>query len=113
MSDDLDQIPFEGKIPNLNALAILVRSQIDIKGINFVVDKCLDLEFDDEPQPIMRKMVRKSPYQIRELRKAYKTVSVWSRKYEDQLASRLGLSRSQVHKWHFDEKKRMEAKTSF
>ena len=39
LSEDFDQIPFQGKNPSLNALAELVRNQIDEKGINFVVEK--------------------------------------------------------------------------
>ena len=58
----------------------------------------------------MRKMVRKSPFQIRELRRAFNAVPKWSKKYESQLANNLGLSRAQVHKWHFDEKKRIDEK---
>lgn len=39
LSEDLDQVPFDGKIPDLNVLATIVRSQIDERGIDFVVDK--------------------------------------------------------------------------
>ena len=58
----------------------------------------------------MRKMVRKSPSQIRELRRAFNSTPTWSRRYEEQLGNRLGLSRAQVHKWHFDERKRVDEK---
>lgn len=104
--EDLDQIPFCGNRPDLNVLAELVRNQIDDKGVEFVVEKCLDIEVEDEPQPLMRKMVRKSPRQIRELRRAFRTTPTWSRQFEEKLAASVGLTRSQVHKWHFDERKR-------
>jgi len=55
-------------------------------------------------------MIRKSPLQIRELRKAFKSTPIWCIQFEEKLALRLGLSRSQVHKWHFDEQKRTMAK---
>jgi len=39
ISEDLTQVPFVGKNPNLNFLASLIRDQIDQKGIDFVVEK--------------------------------------------------------------------------
>lgn len=112
LTDDVDQVPFNGNMPNLNVLAEMVRSQIDDKGVEFVVEKCLDLdlELEEEPQPLMRKMVRKSPRQIRELRRAFRSTPEWSRNFEEKLATSLGLTRAQVHKWHFDEKKRNSKK---
>lgn len=109
-TDDVDTVPFSGRLPDLNALAEIVRGQIDDKGIEHVVEKCLDIELEDEPQPLMRKMVRKSPRQIRELRRAFRTTPEWTRKFEEKLAKSVGLTRAQVHKWHFDERKRASQK---
>lgn len=54
---------FSGCEVNLNALAILIRNQTDEKGVDFMVEKCLDLQYVDEPQPILRKLQRKTPLQ--------------------------------------------------
>ena len=99
---------FSGNEVNLNALAILIRNQTDEKGVNFMVEKCLDLEYVDEPQPILRKLQRKTPLQKCELKRAYETTSEWYIEYEEKLGKRIGLTRNQVHKWHFDERKRRE-----
>ena len=109
-TEDVDQVPFSGKIPDLNALAEIVREQISERGVEHVIEKCLDIEFEDEPQPLMRKMVRKSPRQIRELRRAFRITPEWNRKFEEKLAKIVGLTRAQVHKWHFDERKRTSQK---
>lgn len=110
LTEDVDQVPFDGNRPNLNVLAEMVRNQIDEKGVEFIVEKCLDLDLQDEPQPLMRKMVRKTPRQIKELRRAFKSTPMWTRSFEEKLAKSVGLSRDQVHKWHFDEKKRNSKK---
>ena len=100
---------FSGSEINLNALAILIRNQTDEKGIDFMVEKCLDLDYTSEPTPILRTLQRKTPLQKCELKKAYEAIRTWNIEFEEALGNRVGLTRNQVHKWHFDERKRREA----
>ena len=73
-----------------------------------MVEKCLDLEYEDDSKPKIRSMVRKTPYQVKMLRNAFKACSEWSKDYEEILGQQLGLSQEQVHKWNFDERKRIQ-----
>ena len=114
-TDDLSQddwgISFVGGEPDLNSLSEFISRQLDDKGADFMVEKCLDLEYEEDYKPKIRSMVRKTPYQVKMLRNAFKACSEWSKDYEEILGQQLGLSQEQVHKWNFDERKRIQKRS--
>lgn len=109
-------VPFIGDKPHLGELERIVNLQILERGYNNVVLDCLDMstedEIEEENQEIIRKKQKKSRTQVRALKSEFRKRPHWTKRFMKKLAKDLGLSTSQVYKWHWDQTKKSSSNTS-
>lgn len=100
-------VPFIDNNPHLGELERIVNMQINEKGYNNVVLDCLDMstedEIDSDNQDIIRKKQKKSRSQLKALKAEFKRRPNWTKRSMKKLAKELGLTTSQVYKWHWDQ----------
>lgn len=109
-------VPFEGENPKICELERIINDQITKKGYNNVVLDCLELYSDDECDAdnydIIRKKQQKTKGQIKGLKSEFKKRPNWNKRSMKKLAKELGLTASQVYKWHWDQTNKMVKKSA-
>lgn len=99
---------------SINKIAEELHCKINEGSIEEVIAEALDFQFwteTEETRPIQQKR-KKSDSQVKSLEKALEQNKSWTKEYMNNLAAKLGLSRRQVYKWHWDKTQKKAKKES-
>ena len=95
-------------VPNFEELDLNLEVEkiINSKPIEGLLEDGLDIDDETIARLQSNKRKRKDKTQIKALKESYLVSSDWTKEDMTVLAERLGMSFSQVYKWHWDQKKK-------